>query len=430
MGIFDSLMQGFQPQDTGLSADMRKLIGQRSMGDMGAALLAASAPTTDPRSGSLAYILSQGLQGMNQGRANAMNEIVGTMQLKEALKKKKAQEDFQKNNPGLADLMNAGLSADKAYDIQRGQQESQNYGSLSSLVGAARATPEAVASPESGPYVMSEMGRFASEAGKPGQDLMSKYLMEKPPTIDNIIELTLKAQAGDPTAQAALDDIKKQEVAKAAAGASRVTQNMGGKLETKEHEAKGTYNVNDLYKPVSEQANVARKLNSQLDVMEKVDFNSGWGAETASKAANALAALGVKDASKYATDAQTFNAAAKEIVLQKQLAQKGPQTESDAKRLESTGAQLGNTPDANKFIMAVAKAQNNRTIAFQQFLDNWWNKNQTYEGAEAAWYDGEGGKSIFEDPALKKFERRKGSGAASAPAGPVRRYNPVTGRFE
>ncbi len=81
--------------------------------------------------------------------------------------------------------------------------------------------------------------------------------------------------------------------------------------------------------------------------------------------------MGIKDAEKFATDAQVFNSQAKEVVLQKQLAQKGPQTESDAKRIEETGASLGNTPAANKFILDVAMAQNDRDIAYYNFLDSY-----------------------------------------------------------
>lgn len=99
-----------------------------------------------------------------------------------------------------------------------------------------------------------------------------------------------------------------------------------------------------------------------------------------------------------------------EVVLQKQLAQKGPQTESDALRMQQTGAQLGNTADANRFVIAVARAQNNRQIKQQRFFDDYWRKHSTYEGAEDAWYSGEGGKSLFDEPALQSTK--------AAPPGP------------
>jgi hypothetical protein len=57
-----------------------------------------------------------------------------------------------------------------------------------------------------------------------------------------------------------------------------------------------------------------------------------------------------------------FSAKANETVLQRQLEQKGPQTEADAQRITQTGAQLTNTVDANRFILDVAKAQLKRDI--------------------------------------------------------------------
>jgi hypothetical protein len=85
------------------------------------------------------------------------------------------------------------------------------------------------------------------------------------------------------------------------------------------------------------------------------------------------------------------------------LEQKGPQTESDAQRITATGAQLGNTKDANKFVLNVAKAQLQRDLKQREFYAAWRAKNDTFEGAEDAWYAGDGGKSLFESPVLKKY---------------------------
>jgi hypothetical protein len=96
-------------------------------------------------------------------------------------------------------------------------------------------------------------------------------------------------------------------------------------------------------------------------------------------------------------------ASANAAVLQRQLEQKGPQTESDAKRITATGAQLGNTKDANRFILNVAKAQLQRDIEQRAFYAKWRDKNKTLEGAEDAWFAGPGSKSLFESPVLKKY---------------------------
>ena len=158
------------------------------------------------------------------------------------------------------------------------------------------------------------------------------------------------------------------------------------------------------YEGISEAARIGARslpaLQSNIAILDK-DFETGFGTEAKAAGAKVLAALGVKDAEKYATDAQTFLGNASAAVLQRQLEQKGPQTEADAQRITQTGAQLGNTKEANKFLINVAKAQINRDIDQRNFYDKWWKTNKTYDGAEDAWYAGEGGKSLFERPELK-----------------------------
>jgi hypothetical protein len=143
-------------------------------------------------------------------------------------------------------------------------------------------------------------------------------------------------------------------------------------------------------------------------------FSTGFGAETVAAGAKVLAALGVAEADKFATNAQVFQAKATEAVLQKQLEQKGPQTESDAQRIDQIGAQLGKTTAGNKFVLTTAKEQLKRDMEQRNFYDKWWKTNKTYDGAEDAWYSGEGGKSLFDRPALKGYI--KSAEAAAAPA--------------
>jgi hypothetical protein len=132
-------------------------------------------------------------------------------------------------------------------------------------------------------------------------------------------------------------------------------------------------------------------------------LDTGFGKETVAAGASVLAALGVKDAEKFATDTQKFQSNAIGAVLQKQLEQKGPQTESDARRIEQIGAQLGKTKAANEFILGTAKEQLRRDVEQRNFYDRWYKTNKTYDGAEDAWFSGEGGRSLFDRPALKKY---------------------------
>jgi hypothetical protein len=162
----------------------------------------------------------------------------------------------------------------------------------------------------------------------------------------------------------------------------------------------------DQFKNVSKASDLALKsmpaIESNLNILDK-GFDTGFGTETVAAGAKVLGALGVKDAEKFATNSQSFLANANAAVLQKQLEQKGPQTEADAQRITATGAQLGNTKDANKFVLNVAKAQLQRDIDQRNFYADWRKARKTLDGAEDAWNAGPGSKSLFENPELKKY---------------------------
>jgi len=169
--------------------------------------------------------------------------------------------------------------------------------------------------------------------------------------------------------------------------------------------ARGKMLVGD-YQDVSKAAKIAAKslpsIDSNLAILNQ-GFNTGFGTEAKVAGAKVLASLGVPDAEKYASNAQSFLANASQAVLQRQLEQKGPQTEADAQRITQTGAQLGNTKRANEFVLSVAKAQLKRDLDQRNFYDKWWKENKTYDGAESAWFAGEGGRSLFDRPELKQF---------------------------
>lgn len=194
------------------------------------------------------------------------------------------------------------------------------------------------------------------------------------------------------------------QMTKAKAGASS-QQVIMPPQERAEQTERGKFLVDD-YKVINTAARVAARtlpaIETNMSLIDK-GFETGFTTETKKGAASVLAALGVKDANDFATNAQVFQAKANEAVLQRQLEQKGPQTEADAQRITQTGAQLGNTTDANKFILNVAKAQLKRDVEQRNFYDKWFTENKTYDGAENAWYNGEGGRSLFDRPELKKY---------------------------
>ena len=164
-------------------------------------------------------------------------------------------------------------------------------------------------------------------------------------------------------------------------------------------------------------------IESAQNVLNK-GFETGFGKETLAKGASVLAALGVDKAEQFATNSQKFLQAATERVLAAQLEQKGVQTNQDAQRIEQLGARMGNTKAANEFILDVARAQAERAIAHDKFYRDWLRdpkNNNSLRGAEDAWLESEGNKSIFESPRLKKYGvlESERTPATTAPAGPV-----------
>jgi len=242
--------------------------------------------------------------------------------------------------------------------------------------------------------------------------------------------------------KAMTDYINQTKTDLAGVGRSTSTVNMPPS-EKKEQQDRGAMLVSQ-YKDVSSQASVAAKslpsLESQLKILDKADFNTGFGASTVAAGARILGALGVADAEKFATNAQAFTGMAAQAVLTRQLEQKGPQTEADAARITQTGAQLGNTKEANRFLVDVAKAQFQRDLKQRSFYDKWYQKNKTYDGAEDAWFTtGAGSSSLFDTPELKKYvapvsaasqipQQGRPAPAAQQAQAPQYASNPATGQ--
>lgn len=196
----------------------------------------------------------------------------------------------------------------------------------------------------------------------------------------------------------------------------------------------------DQYGDISKAAGLAVKtlpsIEANLSALNK-GLDTGFGTDAKAAGARVLGALGVQNAEKFATDTQTFQSNAISAVLQKQLEQKGPQTESDARRIEQVGAELGKTKGANQFILDLAKEQLRRDVEQRNFYDGWRKRTGSFDGAESAWFSGEGGKSLFDRPALKKYAAGAASAAAQIPtaatparatpaAAPIYARNPQT----
>ena len=187
---------------------------------------------------------------------------------------------------------------------------------------------------------------------------------------------------------------------KARSSGTNVNISMGPGSPEYDARSEGLYE--DFYKPVLEAGRAAEAEISNLNMAEQMALRNQEGElppQYQAALANIAIASGVPPemVGEYVgrmTDAQQFTALMNNLVLKKLQAQKGPQTERDAKRIEQTVASLGNTPQARMFLIKTSKAFAQRDIDKAKFYDSYWRQNGTYDGAEEAWREGWGGAPI------------------------------------
>ena len=125
--------------------------------------------------------------------------------------------------------------------------------------------------------------------------------------------------------------------------------------------------------PVFLQGQTAQKTLDSVAVLRNTDLQTGFGAETKANIANMLAAAGVKDAEKFATNAQIFQKEGSKALLDRLASQKGPQTERDALTGRETFVTLSDTPQAKDFTLDLAQAmalQDQRKSGYFQKASN------------------------------------------------------------
>jgi hypothetical protein len=168
------------------------------------------------------------------------------------------------------------------------------------------------------------------------------------------------------------------------------------------------FGAKDFYENVMPAARSAQQQNARLQSIIANPLDTGAFTETNATLKGWAVALGLpsENVKQYVANAQKFQADAKDLVLAKQLAQKGPQTESDARRLEQTVPSLGNVRDANEYIARFAMAQNNYQMKKADFMAARIEAGMRPSEAERAWNDGPGSYSLFDDPVMKAFKPR------------------------
>jgi hypothetical protein len=111
------------------------------------------------------------------------------------------------------------------------------------------------------------------------------------------------------------------------------------------------------FEPARVAGDAAKSAIDNIRVLKNIDLTTGFGTDAQKTAANILASLGVKDAAKFATNAQIFESKVYEGLVDTLSKQKGPQTDKDFTNIQRTYANLKNTPQANQFLLDVSEAK-------------------------------------------------------------------------
>jgi hypothetical protein len=109
--------------------------------------------------------------------------------------------------------------------------------------------------------------------------------------------------------------------------------------------------------PARVAGDAAKNAMDNIRVLKSIDLTTGFGTDAQKTAASVLATFGIKDAAKFATNAQVFESKVYESLVDTLSKQKGPQTDKDFTNLQKTYANLKNTPQANQFLLDVAEAK-------------------------------------------------------------------------
>jgi len=175
----------------------------------------------------------------------------------------------------------------------------------------------------------------------------------------------------------------------------------------KAREAVNTQWLEKTYQPIADAGAASSGNLDNIKALRSVDLKTGAGTETLGALANWGAIFGIPNAEKYAGNVQQFRALAMESVNRELNQAKGPQTDQDAKRAQSLFAQLGNTPQANQFLLdyrEAAERQKQRAAAFHTDALPLATSSGDMTEVTRRWRKVAG--SIWDDPAMQKWMKR------------------------
>lgn len=175
----------------------------------------------------------------------------------------------------------------------------------------------------------------------------------------------------------------------------------------KAREAVNTQWLEKTYQPLADAGSAAQSNLDNIKGLRSVNLRTGAGTETLGALANWGAAFGIPQAEKYAGNVQQFRALALENVNKELNLAKGPQTDQDAQRAKSIFVQLGNTPQANEFLLdyrQAAEQQKKRAAAFHADALPLATNSGDLSEVSRRWRKVAG--SIWDDPIMQKWVKK------------------------
>lgn len=166
--------------------------------------------------------------------------------------------------------------------------------------------------------------------------------------------------------------------------------------------------IKSTYQPTMDAGKQASDVQASIQAVRNIDAKTGWGTEAKANAAAMLEGMGIApgNAKLYASNAQKFQSVAMDRLLSTLQAQKGPQTEGDSTRAQQTFAKLGNTKEANDFILDFAEAKANmdrrRAEYYEQALPL-AQRTGDLPRVDREWRKIQG--SIWADPVLQRWSK-------------------------
>jgi len=141
------------------------------------------------------------------------------------------------------------------------------------------------------------------------------------------------------------------------------------------------------------------ELANQMNILKDPENSHLFGpASRWKEVGREVASLLGADYNKDMTTYQVFAKSIMKMLLRQLMLQKGPQTKGDVLRVKQTLPRLENTVLANKYILALKMAVNNRAIEKAKFLDKYMLEHGGIpRGFKTTWYNSaEAKKSIFQ----------------------------------